>query len=867
MDIYLERINIAVERASFKEQLVDIVKSPPFVSLALFVLALVPRLLDLGRFLTADEFLWADRSRNFLAGLTNSAYQCTTVVEKWEYATGLACTLRTGHPGVTTMWTGSLGLVLTWLARGRNLPLHDFIVGLSTDPLDASLVAPLRLGTVLITSIWVVAVFWLVRRLLGGKIALITALLLALSPFHVALSRVLHHDALSTTFMTLAALTALIYWGQNEGRRWLLASGVLGGLAALSKSPALYLLPYIALTGLWFTVAGHHREGAGNLARRLAFRTIPDGLLWFAALAITVTVCWPAMWVAPREAIETVIFVGSKYATGGHAKGNFFLGEISNDPGALFYPVTWLFRTTPPALVGVASALVLGLAAWLRRRNNRAADESPVATAFWRYLPLMLVFVAGYYVLMTVGEKKQDRYFLPAYPWLDIIAAGGLALLVDNLARRLKPAARPMAGFATLAALVLVINGYLVADNYPYYFTYFNPALGGPAVAVKAVTVGWGEGLDLAADYLNYNLNPTKTRVASWYESTFKPYYYGPSISYSKEKGKALAGKYVIFYINQIQRHFPDDILFEYIGARFSPEQVIKLNGINYVWIYPSLGIDHYVTDQTYTGIASLLAWQWNIGEKSLVPGQTVPFDLYWEYLGKDPNEPFFFRLLDAQDRVWAAGDSALVQGGANPPVEKWREGEILLDHGMLNLPFDMPPGKYRLQVGMRTKAPAVKNGELLFKLEPNDEWVTVGNNKQPVALYLPDGAKTIKQPLGDSFTLMNGIWPDSVERQGKFLLKLYWRVERPLPADTAVHVALVDAQGKAQHAWFNLSLAETFEPQMTNWPAGIVFGSRWQLDLPPQTPAGDYQLQLVWPASPNQPLTIGHLRVAESAN
>ena len=61
-------------------------RSKLMISVLLFLLALIPRLLDLGRFLTPDEFLWVDRSRNFLAGLTNPNYQCTTVVEKWEYA-------------------------------------------------------------------------------------------------------------------------------------------------------------------------------------------------------------------------------------------------------------------------------------------------------------------------------------------------------------------------------------------------------------------------------------------------------------------------------------------------------------------------------------------------------------------------------------------------------------------------------------------------------------------------------------------------------------------------------------------------------------------------------------------------------------
>ncbi len=852
-------------RASFKEQFNQMITSPPLISLVLFVLAFVPRLLDLGRFLTADEFLWVDRSKNFLAGLTNPAYQCTTVVEKWQFAEGLACTLRTGHPGVTTMWTGSFGLILTWLARGRNQPLHDFVVGLHTNPLDPSLIAPTRFATVLITSIWVVAVYWLLRRLMGGRIALLSALLLALSPFHVALSRVIHHDALSTTFMTLAGLTAFIYWGQAEGRKWLLASGVLAGLAVLSKSPALYLLPFIALTGLWFTIARYHPEGRAALAGRLLKQTIPDGLLWFALLLLTVFALWPAMWVIPREAIETVIFIGSKYATGGHAKGNFFLGEISSDPGALFYPVTWLFRTTPLVLVGLAAALLGGLARLVPRKA--AASETEVSDSggvFFRYVPLALLFVAGYYLLMTVGEKKQDRYFLPAYPWLDILAAGGLVLLVDWLAGLVKAGRQLKAmAFAGVVAVLLLLNGYLVASTYPYYFTYFNPAVGGPQQAVNSITVGWGEGLDLAADYLNHGISPTRTRVASWYESTFAPFYYGPSISYSKEKGKVLAGNTVIFYINQIQRRFPDDILFDYIARRFYPEQIISLNGIDYVWIYPSLGIDHYLADQTFSGIASLLAWEWGTHDAPLIQGSTYPFDFYWEYLGKDPAEPFFFRLLDSQDRVWAEGTTTLTTGSSNPPVEDWREGEILLDQGQLFVPVDTPPGKYRLQAGLYTRAPAVKNGELYFALEPGDQWVTVVD-AAPNSFNLPASAVPIKQPFGESLTLLGAVVPDSVARHGVIPVDLYWQINRPLPADTSLHVGLMDAAGEAQQAWFDLSLAETFDPAETTWQPGVIIRTRWQLQLLPEVPAGPHRLELVLPADNSQVLPVGTITITE---
>ncbi|MDX1524569.1 MAG: glycosyltransferase family 39 protein, partial [Anaerolineae bacterium] len=507
--------------------------------------------------------------------------------------------------------------------------------------------------TVLLTSLWVVAVYWLVRRLLGSQVALLAGLLIALDPFHIALSRVIHHDALSTIFMTLSALTMLVYWGHAAGRKWLLLSGVLAGFGFLSKSPALFLMPFVAAVGLWFAVkAIRAQPGSRSMATisTILARTVGDGLLWFAVAAAVFVIFWPAMWVIPRETLETVFFIGSKYATGGHAKGNFFWGTISKDPGPLFYVASWLYRVSPMVILGVLVAAAGGWRAW-RARND---DEAAPLSQFRRYAPLVWLFIIGYFILVAVSEKKQERYFLPVYPWLNLIGAVGLAALGRS---QIGPLKSGMQRLLVVVMALLVVNGGLVAVNYPYYFTYYNPLFGGIRGAEQVLTIGWGEGLDLAADYLNQK-ETNHPRVASWYQSTFAPYYEGEAISYSKEKGKVLAGDYAVFYINQTQRRFPDDTIFDYFEARFEPEQTITLHGLDYAWIYPSLGIDHYVEDQTYTGIASLLAWQWRNGDQPLVAGQAAEFELYWEYLGKQPEEAFFFRLVDRQGRAWAEGTS-----------------------------------------------------------------------------------------------------------------------------------------------------------------------------------------------------------------
>jgi len=843
------------------------------IPVGLVVLALAIRLLALGQFLTPDEYLWADRSRNFLAGLLDPAYVCESPANHTGFAqaVGLACTLRTGHPGVTTMWTGSLGILLRYLAEGMPGSLFDYVIAVQTNPLDAGLIAPLRLPTAVLTSLWVALLYWLVWRLFGDwRVALAAGLLLALDPFHAALSRVIHHDALATTFMTLSLLTALIYWVRRASRLWLIGSGILAGLAFLSKSPALFLSPFIALIGLW-SLASRRVRGEEVSWRDVAV-TVGDGLLWFGCAAAIFVALWPAMWVIPLETLRTVFFVGSRYASGGHAKGNFLLGTVSQDPGPLFYPVTWLLRSSPLVWVGLLAVFI----AFLAQTMRKSASQEPAQPAggrfnFWRACQLggspvcaLLLFAVLFVAFMTLGEKKQDRYILPIYPALSIVAAVGLVRLLDLKSPLFK---RP----ALLLLIVLLVQGMLVATNYPYYFTYYNPLLGGTRGALRVMTIGWGEGLDLAAKYLNQKPDAERLRVSAWYQSTLAPFFKGEAISYSKEKGKAMAGDYVVFYVNQLQRRFPDDELFRYFEARFQPDKVISLKGVDYVVIYPGPRMQHYVEDRVdenrryYQGIGALLGWDWPGAEDSSNPsvagGEALPFRLYWEYLGKVPEEQFFFRLLGPDGRIWAEGSSrpVLVENG-DPAT--WRTGQIITEQGKLPVPVGTPPGEYQVQIGFYTQAPAVTEGELVFDLPSEETGVTVTPSGQSAdKVELPAARR--QDSLLAELKLVGITFTPALKAGQKWAADLYWQAEKPPSQDYRARLSLVDRDGQTRWVWDPAPLVE-FYPT-SRWKAGQVVRSQVSLVPDRRTPGGQYDLVLTLLDNVSQPVgrtTLGAVGV-----
>ena len=66
-------------------------------------------------------------------------------------------------------------------------------------------------------------------------------------------------------------------------------------------------------------------------------------------------------------------------------------------------------------------------------------------------------------------------------------------------------------------ALVLVVGFqmFLSLRTYPYYFPYYNPLMGGGSTAPYMLNIGWGEGLDQAARYLNEKMAEEQKRPLS----------------------------------------------------------------------------------------------------------------------------------------------------------------------------------------------------------------------------------------------------------------------------------------------------------------------------------------------------------------
>jgi hypothetical protein len=827
-----------------------------FSALAIFVLALLPRLIHLGGFLTTDERFWIESSRDFLGGLISRDFPCPPKTEHKGEAVlvagqGLACTLRAGHPGVVTMWSGSLGIWLYYLAARGNQSLLDFISVMPVKPVDPEIIPWVRLPAAGLAAVAIAITFFVLTRLLDGQgkqgyfVAVLAAILMALSPYQIALSRILHTDALETIFVTLSLLTAFYYWGNGASRRWLLASGALAGLSFLAKSPALFLVPFLALLGVWYLGWQWLSGQAKNVCSfRLFRRVMLDELSWLAIALLVYVLLWPAIWVIPGTVINYVFGVVFGYATELDDKGTYFAGSFVYDPGPLFYPVSWLMKTTPPVVFGVLLALFF----WLKGNNlpkrdaffgrlGYGSDNSSIE----RLLFLSLLFVVTFIIFLNMSSTKQIRYLLPAYPFFNIMAAIGWVWLAE----RVVPAAKHSAGKVITVFIVSLIafNGLLVIFSFPYFFTYFNPMLGGIRVAHWLIPVGWGEGLDMAAEYLNQKPRAERLTVASWYgSSSFAPFFVGETLDYFQQKGNVLAGDYVVVYIYQRQRNLPDTELFDFLENYARPEKVIELAGIPYVWIYRGIGLDHHLEYARYHGLAELLGWEYTTpgidpDHPLLRPGDSLEFDLWWEYLGKPAEEPFFVWLVGPDSRIWA---ETLTQPKpeAGQPAE-WTNGKIVPETGRLVIPPGTPPGDYTIYIGFYPEKAPDPVQALLFDLGDNPRTVTIApGSTEGVPSLIPLNIEA--GPL----RLVGWQSPDlAIKLDEPFELELYWQTLQDVNERYQLSLALLDKTGTPRWEWERTDPV-SFYPT-PNWTKDELVRSQLSVQPTQRTPGGQYQLAL----------------------
>ncbi len=632
----------------------------------------MPRLPGLNIFITSDE-----NTNIFLAGS-----QVITAFLHGDFRG----TYWHFYPGVTMSWLDALGMSGQYLVeflRGTSLPLFTEYIHRDI----RSLLVANRLPYVFLTAVAIPLIYLLAKRLFSPRVALLGALLLAFDPFFLAHSRVVHGDAPVAVFMTLSALTLFIHFEgvrQQDNKSYsfseksfarpysfwkpklggLILSAICGGLAALTKAPGHFMAPFaIGLTLLYIVM-----DWANGPKNKLYLLSL---IFWGGISLTTFILLWPAMWVDPVGTIQQMLRETFGKVNEGHLV--YFFGQATLDPGPWFYLYVIPFRLTPITLIGgLLSFIMVGF-----------TIKKPASTP----LRLMWFFVITLFLFGNLSPKKQDRYLLPLFPFLDLLAAVGWLGLLDfgflifDFRFWIGGISKIENRKSKIIFALFLLHLIPTFTYYPYYLAYFNPLMGGPTRAAETTLMGWGEGMEQAADYLNHKANAKNLYVASTPSQTFLPYFVGTGENfYSNDI--AFRADFVILYLAQWQRLAPSPDIVRYFLAQ-TPEKVIFIKDVPYIKIYPNE--KRILTDIPPQATPINIG----LGDVMRLAGYQIssqnPLTLYWHALSPlKVNYTISVRAFAADGHRLTQHDSWPLNGLL--PTSQWRPGDYVADTPNLSM-------------------------------------------------------------------------------------------------------------------------------------------------------------------------------------
>ncbi len=245
----------------------------------------------LTHFAAVDEPLWTDgRIPKYWHNIEERDWRGTRISDK----PGITVALASG-PG---MWfiknTDYKGVrsTTTLELRGKDLSFEKLYLAF-------------RLPLLIVITLFLPLFYLLIERLLGKSTALVAYGLIALSPVLIGMSKIINPDSLLWLFVPEALLAYLVFLKRSR-YRYLVLSGILMGLALLTKYVANFV--FVFMIGLlfleWLYREKWHTAGLAAYVKK----SLSDlSILLFVSLA-TFYALFPAVWVKPEKLITSTLY-------------------------------------------------------------------------------------------------------------------------------------------------------------------------------------------------------------------------------------------------------------------------------------------------------------------------------------------------------------------------------------------------------------------------------------------------------------------------------------------------------------------------------------------------------------------------------
>lgn len=415
-----------------------------------------------------------------------------------------------------------------------------------------SLYFDLRLPVFLFTLAILPVFYWLIKRLLGKRIARSSIIFIGLSPVLLGISLMINADAVLWSLLPLTLLSFLVYQKENN-RNFLYLSGFLLGMTLIDKYIANILFPFFF--GLIFLK--YIFEGDARGAEKYFKKAFADFGLLVLVSAATIFVFFPAVWVKPKTLLDVTIYSKAFYKTWRLFFALVFASAADTYllKSKILGTICDLIRGRKNWLLGAVYAIALALMAFvlvntysgmkffdfqpvfnfptleLKQINARFGEPliillssfypllfslipvvailfvfSVVRSAARRmeksksmYVFYLLLFILFYYLGSAAsGVSPTPRYQIVLYPVASIIAAIGLGHLLDR--KSLKKYFSSARAYAAVLLILIAASVWPLISIKPFFLSYASDLL--PKKYVLDLR-NMGDGSWEAAQYLN----------------------------------------------------------------------------------------------------------------------------------------------------------------------------------------------------------------------------------------------------------------------------------------------------------------------------------------------------------------------------
>jgi hypothetical protein len=255
---------------------------------------------------------------------------------------------------------------------------------------------------------------------------------------------------------------------------------------------------------------------------------------------------------------------------------------------------------------------------------------------------------------------------------------------------------RPSSFVKGLAVVITVAALANVAWWHPYSIDAFNQLFGGTRAGAQTFTVGWGEGLEQVADWLNVQPDIANVRTVALRITSLNPYLRDHAEAVFP-KGDQLRDRtgYVVVYLPQTQTGQADGVFGQFYG-RAPPLHIVRIHGVDFAWIYRAPPQVEHPRAAGFGPAIRLLGFDQS---GALRPGATVRLKLSWAASAPPPKDYWLFAHL------LGPGGQRYGQIDLPYPTSQWAPGSFAASELPIALPPDAPAGRYRLLIGLYDQA------------------------------------------------------------------------------------------------------------------------------------------------------------------